>query len=91
VGVGAAYYGFRREKGSARTILTIAGSLMAVVFAFLAYEFLASPSVWGGNPLAYGYIALTFVGGMAIYLASKSYHGRDGLDISLLFKEIPPE
>jgi amino acid transporter len=91
VGVGAAYYGFRREKGSARTILTVAGTLMAVVFLFLAYEFLAAPAIWGGNPLAYGYIVTTFVGGMVIYLVSKSYHGRDGLNISLLFREIPPE
>ncbi|MDG6926118.1 MAG: APC family permease [Nitrososphaerota archaeon] len=91
VGVGAAVYGLRRERGSARVVLAVAGSLMGAAFLYLTYEFLAAPGVWGGNELAYGYIVTTFVGGVVIYLASKAYHGRRGLDLSLLFKEIPPE
>ncbi len=91
VGVAAAVFGLRREKGRARSILVVAGSLMAAVFLFLAYEFLSAPQVWGGNPLAYGYIATTLVAGVAIYLASSSYHRRHGMDLALLFREIPPE
>jgi amino acid transporter len=91
VGLAAFVYGLRREKGRDRAVLSVAGILMAAVFAYLAYEFLAAPSVWGGNPLAYGYIAVTFVAGAGIYLASRSYHRAKGLDVSLLFKEIPPE
>jgi amino acid transporter len=91
VGVAAAVYGLRREKGRVRTTLVTAGTLMAAVFLFLAYEFLSAPGVWGGNPLAYGYIATTLVAGIAIYAASRRYHMRAGLDISHLFTEIPPE
>ncbi len=91
VGAAAAVYGFRKERGSARRTLLVSGALMAAVFLFLAYEFLSAPTVWGGNPLAYGYIAATFVAGVAIYAASRRYHLRGGLDISLLFREIPPD
>jgi amino acid transporter len=91
VGVGAAVYGVRREKGSPRAILAVAGTLMAAAFLYLVYEFLAAPGVWGGNYLAYGYILTTFFGGVVIYLVSNAYHKGHGLDPSLLFKEIPPE
>jgi amino acid transporter len=91
VGVAAAVFGLRSEKGRPRTILVLAGSLMAAVFLFLAYEFLSAPQIWGGNPLAYGYIATTFAAGLAVYFASKRYHLRQGMDIGLLFREIPPE
>jgi amino acid transporter len=91
VGVGAVVFGLRRESGRVRSALVVAGALMSGVFLFLAYEFLSAPAVWGGNTLAYGYIAVTFAAGVLIYLASSSYHRRSGMDISLLFKEIPPE
>ncbi len=91
VGLGAFVYGIRREKGRDRSVLAVAGILMAAVFAYLSYEFLASPRIWGGNPLAYGYIVVTFLAGVGIYFASRSYHKARGIDISLLFKEIPPE
>ncbi|MDG6907806.1 MAG: APC family permease [Nitrososphaerota archaeon] len=92
VGAGAIVYAVYHES-TRRTKLTlmIAGFLQVIVFAFLTYEFFAYPSVWGGNPLAYGYIAATFVVGVVIYAISKKFHARKGIDISLAFKEIPPE
>ena len=91
VGVSAAVFGLRSEKGRPRSVLVLAGTLMAAVFLFLAYEFLSAPQIWGGNPLAYGYIATTFVAGLVLYFASKRYHLHQGMDIGLLFREIPPE
>jgi len=91
VGAGAAVYGVRKEKGRARTTLAVAGTLMAASFLYISYEFLAAPGVWGGNDLAYGYILTTLVAGVVIYLVSNGYHKKRGLDLSLLFKEIPPE
>jgi hypothetical protein len=41
--------------------------------------------------LAYSYVAVTFILGMVIYLGSKMYHSRRGIDITLAYKEIPPE
>jgi len=91
VGVVAVSYAMKNEKGGSRTILVVAGILMAIVFLFLDYQFIASPAVWGGNLLAYGYIIAGLVIGTAIYLTSWQYHKKKGIDISLAFKQIPPE
>ncbi len=92
VGLAAIIYAIRREPaGSAKSALIIAGILQVLVFGYLTYEFFAYPAVWGGNPLAYGYIAATFVAGIIIYFVSKKRQASRGLDLSLAFKEIPPE
>jgi hypothetical protein len=31
-----------------------------------------------------------FILGIVIYYASKAYHARQGIDIGLIFKEVPP-
>ncbi len=91
VGITAVVYAIRHEKGSARATLAIAGVLSAFAFLFLIYEFLAYPLVWGGNNLAYGYLVAAAAAGIIIYALSKAYHKRKGLDVSLIYKEIPPE
>ncbi|HYW00499.1 MAG TPA: hypothetical protein VE862_03460, partial [Candidatus Acidoferrum sp.] len=91
IGIGAAVYAVKREKGTSKIVLIVSGILMAIVFAYFSYQFLTFPAIWGGNNLAYGYIAFTFVLGIVIYLASKAYYSKQGIDIGLAFKEIPPE
>jgi amino acid transporter len=91
VGIAAAYYAIKHEKGSAKGILVTSGILSAIVFLFLTYEFLVNWQIWGGNLLAYGFVVVTAIGGGGIYIISKSYHAKRGVDISLAFKEIPPE
>ncbi len=91
IGIGAAVYAVKREKGGSKIVLAVSGLLMAIVFAYFTYQFLAYPAIWGGNNLAYGYVAFTFVLGIGLYLASKAYYSKKGIDIGLAFKEIPPE
>jgi len=91
VGAAGTFYAIRHEKARAKAVLAVSGILMSVVFVYLLYEFLALPSIYGGNLLAYGYVAASYVLGLGIYLASRRYYGRRGIDISLAFKEIPPE
>jgi amino acid transporter len=91
VGVAAVIYALRNEKGGTKALLAVAGLLSAFVFVWLTSEFLLYPGIWGGNTLAYGFIAGTAVGGAIIYAISKMYHKRIGLDISLVFKQLPPE
>src|SRR5579884_2501667 len=98
VGVGAVVFAIRHgsefggRKGiGGRIVLALAGSLQTLIFAFLAFEFFAYPKVWGGNSLAYGYIVATFIVGVIVYFVSKSIHAKRGIDISIAFKEIPPE
>lgn len=91
VGIAAVIYARRNEKSKRQVALAAAGVLQVLVFGFLIYEFFAYHDVWGGNPLAYGYIIATFVAGALIYTVSKKMHQRSGIDISLAFKQIPPE
>jgi len=90
IGVAAVLYAFKNEKGRSKVVLATSGTLMAIVFAYLTYQFLAFPGIWGGNPLAYGWAAGSFVAGIIIYLVSKSYYGKRGIDITLAYKELPP-
>jgi amino acid transporter len=91
VGIAATVYALRKESGSSKTVLTVAGVLMAIVFVYITYLFLAYQGVWGGNPLAYGYAAASFVLGVIIYEVSKWRHKSRGIDITLAYREIPPE
>ena len=63
VGLAAVVYAVRHEKDGKRLILGVAGVLQVLVFGYLTYEFFAYHQVWGGNPLAYGYIIATLVAG----------------------------
>ncbi|MEM3186670.1 MAG: APC family permease [Conexivisphaerales archaeon] len=91
VGLSAVNWARKHERGAIKSLLSVSGLLSAGVFVFLTYEFLAFGSVWGGNLLAYGYIAASVILGAILYLYSKSKHAKKGIDISLVFKEIPPE
>lgn len=91
VGLAAVLYAWKREKGSAKTWFFIAGALQILVFIYLTYDFLALPTIYGGNWLGYGYIVVSFVVGALIYGYRKLSQRKSGFDIDLVFKEIPPE
>jgi amino acid transporter len=91
IGAAGAVYGVRKEKGQAKWLLLSCGTFTSLVFLYLLYQFLAFPSVWGGNTFAYSYVAASFLTGLVLYGISKYYHGKRGIDITLAYKEIPPE
>jgi glutamate:GABA antiporter len=100
VGITAMVHATRHERGGTKTLLMVSGLLTTLVFAYITYQFLSAPTIWGtaasvggvpGYLVAYGYVAGSFILGAVIYLASKSYHAKKGVDLSLAFKEIPPE
>lgn len=91
VGVAATIYAVKNERGGSKVLLAVAGVLQSLVFAYLTYQFLTYPRIWGGNALAYGYIAVTFVVGALLYVITKVRLRNEGLNISFAFKEIPPE
>ncbi|MGA3108206.1 MAG: amino acid permease [Candidatus Bathyarchaeia archaeon] len=90
IGIAAVRYAMKNEKGQAKAILATAGVLMAIVFAYITYQFFAFAGIWGGNPIAYGWVAGSFIAGLIIYMVSKSYHAKRGIDITLAYKELPP-
>jgi glutamate:GABA antiporter len=91
VGVAAVIYGIKKERGSAKATLTVAGTLQTLVFIYLTYEFLEYPHIWGGNALAYGYIVVTFILGTVIYGYRKIMSNKGAFNLDLAFREIPPE
>jgi amino acid transporter len=91
VGLAAAFYGIKKERGSSRAVLGVFGILQAASFTYLISQFLEYGSIWGANPLAYGYVIGTVVFGILAYTLSKFYHRSRGIDISLAFKELPPD
>jgi amino acid transporter len=91
VGVAAVIYGLKKERGRSMVVLAVAGTLQTLVYVYLTYEFLEYPSIWGGNTLAYGYMAATFILGTLIYAYRKATSGKEGFDVEMTFKEIPPE
>jgi len=91
VGLASAIHGVRKEQGATKWILALAGILNVFVFGFLGYQFVTYPDVWALTPLTYGFIGLSIVAGVVIYFASKWYNGKRGIDISLAYKELPPD
>jgi hypothetical protein len=100
IGITAIIHASKNEKGRIKGILTVCGALMSVVFAYITYQFLASPSVWGtatvingipGYDYAYAYVAGSFIVGVILYFGCKWYYGKRGVDVTLAYKEIPPE
>lgn len=91
VGISAAAHAVKKETGGTRLLLGGAGILNFFIFLYVASEFIANPGVWGLSTLSYGFVIFSFLFGAAIYLASRSYHRRHGIDISLAYKELPPD
>jgi amino acid transporter len=93
VGIASVIYAVRRktETNMVRLGLMVAGIASSIIFALVAYQFVVLPSIYGGNWLSYSFLLGSFIGGLVIYLIQKNRLGKRGLDISLAFKEIPPE
>lgn len=90
IGIAAVLYALKNEKGRSKAILAVAGGLMAIVFLYITAQFLVYAAIWGGNPIAYGWVVCSFIAGLIIYVVSKSYHAKRGIDITLAYKELPP-
>jgi amino acid transporter len=90
IGIAAVLYARKNEKGRSKAVLATAGVLMAIVFAYITYQFAAFWPIWGGNWIADGWVVASFILGLIIYVVSKSYHAKRGIDITLAYKELPP-
>jgi len=91
VGLCAATHAIRKEKGGAKLILVVAGILNAGVFGFVSYQYLTNLAFTGINWLTGTFLIATLIAGAVIYQASKWYNAKRGIDISLAYKELPPE
>ena len=91
VGLTAAVHGLRKEQGTTKWLLAVAGVANILVFGFLSYQFVSNPTVWSLNNFTYGFIILSVVIAAVLYFASRAYYKTKGVDIGLAYKQIPPE
>jgi len=91
VGLSAAVHAIKKEAGGAKVLLSLAGILNIVIFGFLAYEFLAYQSVWALNSLTFTFILGSLAAGILLFFGSYWYNKKRGIDITLAYKELPPE
>jgi amino acid transporter len=91
VGLAAAVWGIRKEHGTSKWVLIIAGIANVFVFGFLTYQYITNATMWSLNSLTVYFVVGTFILGAVIYAGSYYYHKARGVDISLAYKEIPPE
>jgi APA family basic amino acid/polyamine antiporter len=70
--------------------ITLVGVFSAIVESILLYGSFTNSFI-GGAPVSYPIAAGLAVAGIVIYYIAKAYRKSKGLDLSLVFKEIPPE
>jgi glutamate:GABA antiporter len=91
VGISAMVHSFRKETGNGKWLLAAAGLGNVIVFAYVAWEFVSNYSTWGINYLSGGFNVFSLILGASLYLAARQYLRRRGIDISMAYKELPPE
>ena len=92
IGITAIVYGYRKRKqlGTTGIGLVIAGIISAPFFFYVSYQLLGLP-YYAINPLSWAIMLFFWILGALLYPIGKLYYGKQGLDLSLVFKELPPE
>ncbi|MGO9644892.1 MAG: APC family permease [Candidatus Bathyarchaeia archaeon] len=83
--------GFVKMKIASIPIVSIIGLISAISFAGIAYIAYITPADVVPTTFGFELTGIVVVLAFAIYFASWSYHKRQGLDISIALKQIPPE
>jgi hypothetical protein len=81
---------------NAYTLLTLFGVIVLGVFAYISYQYLFLPyfGISWPSTSAVASLALilgVWIAGAIAYPAAKWYFKTQGLDFSMVFKELPPE
>jgi amino acid transporter len=92
IGITAIAYGWKKKADlkNASTWLILCGIVIMGFFAYVTYQCLALP-YYGINTASWALILGVWIVGALAYPTAKWYFKRQGLDMSLVFKELPPE
>jgi amino acid transporter len=82
---------FVKAKIASIPIMSIIALISALSFAGIAYIAFLTPADVVPTTFGFELTGIIVVLGLAIYIASWSYHKKQGLDISMALKQIPPE
>jgi len=90
--------GISNKKITGVPLITIAGIIATVFIGLLLFGFFSNPGFLIYNPssltlslIGYGVAFSLFITGFIVYYLSKYLRNRQGIDIGLALKEIPPE
>ena len=72
-------------------LLSISGAIMAVFSGFMVYAAYSAPALGGLDPISFAFNIAMLLIAVPIFGISYVYNKRKGINLSLLFKEIPPE
>lgn len=72
-------------------LISIFGTVALGFYLVLAYFFISNPLYGANTPIFFEGEAIFILAPVLIYAISYYYHKREGLDISLAFKQLPPE
>ena len=90
--------GISNKKVAGVPLITIAGIIATIFIGLLLFGFFSNPGFLIYNPssltlslIGYGVAFSLFITGFIVYYLSKYLRNRQGIDIGLALKEIPPE
>lgn len=72
-------------------VMSILGVVNTIFFAYMIYSTMSNPFYYNITPFVYVFTASVYIIPLAIYLISKVIRKNQGIDIDMLWKEIPPE
>jgi basic amino acid/polyamine antiporter, APA family len=75
-------------------LITVAGVVNLVLFSIILYASFTSPALAGVGPVGTRAIAIVFgiyVVGLVVYFVAAAIRKRQGVDLNLLYSEIPPD
>jgi amino acid transporter len=71
--------------------ITIAGIITMCYFGYIIYWWAVDPTFGVNSPWSLAYFTVIYVGAIILYLIMKEIRKRQGIDVSLIYKEIPVE
>jgi APA family basic amino acid/polyamine antiporter len=83
--------GFMKGRIAGVPTITILGGLSALSFGYMSLQAVLNPLIATVTSFAVYVTVGVVVAALIIYFVSLEYHKRQGLDLRLVFKEIPPE
>jgi APA family basic amino acid/polyamine antiporter len=84
--------GIVRKRIAGVPLLVIAGVINEILFGFTIIFSIVNPAFSGPTgPSAYAMLAVIFFSGAVIYVVSDWIRKRQGINISLVWREVPPE
>jgi hypothetical protein len=72
-------------------LISIAGVISLAFISLIQYFWMTNPLYGANFPAVWLSIDAVLVVGLVIYVVSEYHRERNGIDLSLAFKEIPPE